>query len=86
MEENCKFQKLRENLKIKNKLNELGIYGIIGPTGPRGMQGKQGVAGPTGPQGLGGNIRSKGLLDLKVIQVVLESQSQSTDKLLATLI
>ena len=39
MEENCKFQKLRENLKIKNKLNELGIYGIIGPTGPRGMPG-----------------------------------------------
>lgn len=39
MEENCKFKKLRENLKIKNKLNELGIYGIVGPTGPRGMQG-----------------------------------------------
>lgn len=71
MEENCKFQKLRENLKIKNELNELGIYGIVGPTGL---------------QGLGGNIGSKGLLDLKVIQVVLESQSQSTDKLLATLI
>lgn len=39
MNESCKIQKLKENLKIKNKLNELGIQGIVGPTGPRGIPG-----------------------------------------------
>lgn len=37
MDESCKIKKLKENLLIKNKLNELGIYGIVGPTGPRGL-------------------------------------------------
>lgn len=37
MDESCKIKKLKENLLIKNKLNELGIYGILGPTGPRGL-------------------------------------------------
>lgn len=32
MDESCKIKKLKENLLIKNKLNELGIYGIVGPT------------------------------------------------------
>ena len=39
MNDSCKIQKLKENLKIKNKLNELGIFPIVGPTGPRGMPG-----------------------------------------------
>lgn len=39
MNDSCKIQKLKENLKIRNKLNELGIFPIIGPTGPRGMPG-----------------------------------------------
>ena len=39
MDESCKIKKLKENLLIKNKLNELGIYGIVGPTGPRGLPG-----------------------------------------------
>ncbi len=39
MNESCKIKKLRENIQIRNKLNELGIFGMIGPTGPRGMPG-----------------------------------------------
>ena len=37
MNDSFKIKKLKENLKIKNKLNEIGIYGMVGPTGPRGM-------------------------------------------------
>lgn len=57
MEESCKIKKLKENLKIKNKFNEIGIYGIIGPTGPKGAQGN---IGPTGPKGDTGDIGLQG--------------------------
>lgn len=39
MDKSCKIKKLKKNLLIKNKLNELGIYGIVGPTGPRCLPG-----------------------------------------------
>lgn len=39
MNDSCKIKKIKQNLKIKNKLNELGIYGFAGPTGPRGLPG-----------------------------------------------
>lgn len=39
MNDSCKIKKIKQNLKIKNKLNELGIYGFAGLTGPRGLPG-----------------------------------------------
>lgn len=39
MNKNDKIEKIKENIILKNKLNELGICGIVGPTGPRGNPG-----------------------------------------------
>lgn len=47
------FKQLEENIKLRNKLLNLGIgCPIIGPTGPKGD------IGPTGPQGETGSILS----------------------------
>lgn len=36
MNESEKIRRIKENMKIKNKLNSIGICGIVGPTVPRG--------------------------------------------------
>lgn len=36
MNESEKIRRIKEHMKIKNKLNSIGICGIVGPTGPRG--------------------------------------------------
>ena len=36
MKESEKIKKVRETVKCRNKLQQLGICGIVGPTGPRG--------------------------------------------------
>lgn len=50
-----KYHELYENIKLKNKLSNLGIgCTIVGPTGPKGdigPTGPQGIQGPTGPTG-----------------------------------
>lgn len=50
-----KYQELIENLKLRNKILNLGICNsIIGPAGPKGD------IGPTGPKGNHGDIGPKG--------------------------
>ena len=46
-------KKILENIKIKNKLNKLGLC-FVGPTGPKGDM------GPTGPKGDPGDIGPTG--------------------------
>lgn len=47
-----KIQQLEANLKIRNKLLNIGIgCPIMGPTGMPGPTGPQGEIGPTGPEG-----------------------------------
>lgn len=60
MKDNNKLNKIKENLKVKKKLNELGIYGIIGPTGPKGEQGIPGIQGLQGEVGAQGEIGPQG--------------------------
>lgn len=47
------YNKILENIKIKNKLNKLGLC-FVGPTGPKGDM------GPTGPKGDPGDIGPTG--------------------------
>lgn len=48
------YNKILENIKLKNKLNKLGLC-FVGPTGPKGdmgptgLKGDKGDIGPTGP-------------------------------------
>ena len=50
-----KYQELIENLKLRNKILNLGICNsIIGPAGPKGD------IGPTGPKGNHGDIGPTG--------------------------
>lgn len=60
MNESEKIRRIKENMKIKNKLNSTGICGIVGPTGPRGPQGIQGPAGIAGTQGVTGPTGPRG--------------------------
>lgn len=47
---------LEENMKIRNKLLNLGIgYTTVGPKGPKGEKGDQGPQGDQGPKGDPGN-------------------------------
>lgn len=44
MDENQKIKKLEEVIKIKKRLNEMGIFSIVGPKGERGPKGDAGFA------------------------------------------
>ena len=58
-----KCQEIRENEKLRKKLNSIGIYNsinLIGPTGPRGDKGDPGDVGPKGDKGDPGPKGDKG--------------------------
>lgn len=52
-----KYQQIQENMKIKNKLQSIGIgCSIVGPKGEKGDIGPTGPIGPAGPTGPSGSI------------------------------
>lgn len=56
-----KYEELKKNLELRNKLLKLGIgCPIIGPTGPKGDKGEPGFQGPAGEKGEKGNIGPTG--------------------------
>lgn len=46
-----KCQEIEENMRLKNKLIQLGLMCQVGPTGPKGERGDNGPVGPQGPTG-----------------------------------
>lgn len=44
LDDNQKIKRLEEGIRIKKRLNELGIFGIVGPQGERGPKGDAGFA------------------------------------------
>ena len=56
-----KYEELKKNLELRNKLLKLGIgCPIIGPTGPKGDRGEPGLQGPAGEKGEKGDIGPTG--------------------------
>lgn len=45
MDDNQKIKRIEDGIKLKRKLNEMGIFGIVGPQGEKGPKGDKGDAG-----------------------------------------